>query len=175
MGSFFIYIIVCIQYANPLVQYIFIAVLGWGWGSAPCALQRFLQFLKILKVRTHGWMQNWILLHIKKKVFQCFELVWLISFQKVLIWPPQKFFPNIFNMGIKKHRIWCRLRIRWKSIKKVFTKKVRGLRTFVHSTKRWKMKRYMLYANMTPKIFVTNICNKDLMPISNLLKKHQES
>ena len=117
--------------------YILIVVLGWGWGSAPCELQQFLQFLKILKVRTHGWMQNWFLLHIKKS-FSMFWACLAYKFSKSANMTPKKFFPNIFNMGIKKRRIWCRLRIRWKSIKKVFTKKVRGLRTFVHSTKRWK-------------------------------------
>ncbi len=41
-------------------------------------------------------------------------------------------------MGIKKRRIWCPVRIRWKSSKKVYTKKVIRLRTFVHS-------RYLLH------------------------------
>jgi hypothetical protein len=42
----------------------------------------------------------------------------------VLKWP-QKIFAKYFQYGLK-------------SIKKVYTKKVRWLRTFVHSTKRWK-------------------------------------
>ena len=91
--------------------YIFIVVLGWGWGSAPCELQRFWLFLKKLKLRTHGWMQNWILWHIKKKVFQCFELFrarLAYKFAKTDNMTPTNFFPNIFNMDIKKCRIWCR-------------------------------------------------------------------
>ena len=51
-------------------------------------------------------------------------------------------------MGIKKRRIWCRFWICWKSIKKVRTKKVGGLRTFAHSTKRWKSIYFLhLYVN----------------------------
>ena len=52
---------------------------------------------------------------------------------------PKIFVTNICNKDIIKRRIWCRFRIRWKNIKKVNTKKVRGLRTFVHRTKRWKI------------------------------------
>ena len=123
-------------YVNLLVYINCCTRMGMGV-STMCATTVFTVFENIKS--SDPWMDAKLnsITH-KKKVFQCFELVWLISFQKVLIWPPQKFFPNIFNMGIKKHRIWCRLRIRWKSIKKVFTKKVRGLRIFVHSTKRWK-------------------------------------
>ncbi len=41
------------------------------------------------------------------------------------------------SVGIKKRRIWCQFRIRWKSIKKVYLKKVRGLKTIVHSSMNW--------------------------------------
>ncbi len=44
------------------------------------------------------------------------------------------FFSTNFDKAVKKRRIW----IRWKSSKKVYTKKVMGLRIFVHSTERWK-------------------------------------
>ncbi len=50
----------------------------------------------------------------------------------------QIFFKNYIDMGIKKRRIRCQVRIRWKSSKKVYTKKVIGLRTFVRSIERWK-------------------------------------
>ncbi len=43
---------------------------------------------------------------------------------------PTKFFSNYFDMDVKKRRILCWVRIRWKSIKKVYTEKVIGLRNF---------------------------------------------
>ncbi len=127
-------------YVNPLARwYILIVVLGWGSGSAPCELQQFWLFLKKCKVRTHRWMQNWILWHIKKffNVLSFFGRVWLISLQKVLIWPP-KIFSKYFQYIYKKMQNLMPISNRWKSIKKDYTEKVRGLRrTFVYSTKIW--------------------------------------
>ncbi len=102
-------------YVNLLLYIHYCTRMGMGVGTM-WATTVLIVFEKI-KVRTHGWLQNWILWYIKKKFFfvlSFFERVWLISLQKVLIWP-QQFFPNIFNMGIKIHINWCRFRIRWKS------------------------------------------------------------
>jgi len=110
--------------------YIFIVVLGWGWGSAPCELQRF-WLLKKFKVRTHGWMQNWILWNIKK-FFLCFELFrarFAYKFVKSANMTPKKCSLNIFNMSIKKQNL-IPISNPLKSIKKVYMKKVKGLRTF---------------------------------------------
>ncbi len=54
-----------------------------------------------------------------------FDRVWLISLQKVLIWP-KKIFPNIFNMGIKKCRIWCWFRTVEKVSRKFTQRKLEG-------------------------------------------------
>ncbi len=80
MGSFFIYKIVCIQYANPLVQYIFIAVLGWGWVGTMCATMVFTVFenIKTSDPWTNAKLNS--ITHKKKffNVLSFFELVWLI-------------------------------------------------------------------------------------------------
>ncbi len=45
---------------------------------------------------------------------------------KNCIMTQQIFFPNIFNIGIKKCRIWCWFGIRWKSSKKCTWRKLHG-------------------------------------------------
>ena len=70
---------------------------------------------------------------------QCSNVSW-ISFHwitrlsqwglvKIANMTPKVFFVNIFNIGIKKRRIWCQFWIHWKSIKKIYTKKVRVLKS----------------------------------------------
>jgi hypothetical protein len=51
---------------------------------------------------------------------------------------PTKYFPNIFNMDIKKCRIWCQFETLKKYHESLHKKKVWVLRTYVLSTKRWK-------------------------------------
>ncbi len=89
------------------------------------------------KVRTHGWMQNWILRHIYKIHFRLFGpffcgLNWLKSLQKVLIWP-QNYVSKYFQYGYQKTQILMPLLNLLKINKRVYTKKVRGQKTFVHS------------------------------------------
>ncbi len=51
-------------------------------------------------------------------------------------------------MGIQKCRIRCRARIRGKNSKKVYMKKIMGLRTFVHSRYRTVKKVHNSYTSM---------------------------
>ncbi len=88
---------------------------------------------------THRRLQNWILRHIYEIHFSIFRAVLCVfGFEvckKCLIWPEKYFSPNIFKQ-YKKMQNLGRFWISWKSSKKSYTKKVRGLRTFVHSKKR---------------------------------------
>jgi hypothetical protein len=62
-------------------------------------------------------MENWILWYIIKKVFQFFQLFWarlVYKYAKSANMTPKIFFPIIFNMAVKKRRIWCQFRIHWK-------------------------------------------------------------
>ncbi len=84
-------------------------------------------FWKKLKVRTHRWMQNWILWHIKKyfNVLSFFEHIWLKSLQKVLIWH-QNNFPKYFQYGNKKMQNLMLISNRWKASRKFTQRKLEG-------------------------------------------------
>ncbi len=116
-------------------------------------------------------MQNWILDTFIKLFFNFlsrFVYVWLQRFQKVPIWS-QNICPKFSNMGIKKRRIWCRFRIRWKSSKKVYTKKVIGRRTFLHSTglKGWKVHNFYTF------MLITFLCELFLTFFQQIWSRHQ--
>jgi hypothetical protein len=67
------------------------------------------------------WWQNLILRHTYRKkfpFFQPFRLRLQSKFVKRAIWPPK------CNIGIKKGRIWCWFRIRWKSCKNTRAKSI---------------------------------------------------
>ncbi len=88
--------------------YISNVVLGWGWGSAPCELQRVWLLLKILRVQT------------------LFGARLAYNFAKSANMTPKNVSQNIFNMGIKKRRIWCRFRTVEKVSRKFTQRKLEG-------------------------------------------------
>ncbi len=66
-----------------------------------------------LKSKTH--LQNTFFYFLSR-----FLRVWLQSLKKVLIWPKNFFF--LIEKGVKKRRISCWFRIRWKSCEKMHQK-----------------------------------------------------
>ena len=101
-------------------------------GRPPVSYNNLDFFFFKFKVWTHGWMENWILWYIIKKVFRFFELFrarLVYKYAKSANMTPKIFFPIIFNMAVKKCRIWCQFRIHWKvPLSRKFTqRKLEGL------------------------------------------------
>jgi hypothetical protein len=125
-------------YVNPLV-YIYCCTRLGMWVGTMWTTTVLTVFEKI-KI-TDPWIDAKLnsMTHKKKffNILSFFDRVWLISLQKLIIWP-QLIFPKYFQYGYKKMQNLMPISNHWKRIKNVYTKKVRVLRTYVLSTKRWK-------------------------------------
>ncbi len=103
-----------------------------------------IKFFEKFKVRTHGWMKIKFQDTFMNYVFRFFEPIRARLASKLQKWQydPKNIFPQYVY---QKMQNWVRFRIRWQKAKKFTRRKIRGLRTFVHSTLRWKGTLFFLY------------------------------